>query len=279
MEKYELIPGQLLYEGSYEESDFFCPEPLHWDLAAQVHTASYIKDLQEQTLPARAARKIGLPMSDALVKRELVITGGTVDCCDYALHNGIALNVAGGTHHAYAGSGEGFCILNDFAVAGTHLLAEGKVSQILIVDLDVHQGNGTAKIFEREKRVFTFSMHGKDNYPHKKEVSDLDIPLETGLADREYLSILKINLERLIAEQKPDILFYVSGVDILKTDKLGKLAITTEGCKERDRIVLETAKKKDIPLVIAMGGGYSKQLRFIVEAHCNTFRLAKEIFT
>ncbi|KPM48173.1 deacetylase [Jiulongibacter sediminis] len=278
MEKYELIPGQLLYECSYDQSDFFSPKPLKWELAAQVHTAEYIEALQKQTVTAKEARKIGLPMSAELVKRELIITQGTVDCCDFAIQNGVALNVAGGTHHAYAGSGEGFCILNDFAVAGAQLLTEGKVSKILIIDLDVHQGNGTAKIFENEKRVFTFSMHGKDNYPLRKEVSDLDIPLETGLSDKEYLSILRSTLDRLIAEQKPDILFYVSGVDILETDKLGKLSLSLEGCKERDRIVLETSRKKDIPLVIAMGGGYSKQLRVIVEAHCNTFRLAKEIF-
>jgi acetoin utilization deacetylase AcuC-like enzyme len=278
MEKYELIPGQLLYEGSYDQSDFFSPKPLKWELAAQVHTAKYIEALQKLTLNAKEARKIGLPMSAELVKRELIITQGTVDCCGFAIQNGVALNVAGGTHHAYAGSGEGFCILNDFAVAGASLLAEGKASKILIIDLDVHQGNGTAKIFENEKRVFTFSMHGKDNYPLRKEVSDLDIPLETGLSDKEYLSILRSTLDRLIAEQKPDMLFYVSGVDILETDKLGKLALSLEGCKERDRIVLETARKTGIPLVIAMGGGYSKQLRVIVEAHCNTFRLAKEIF-
>jgi acetoin utilization deacetylase AcuC-like enzyme len=217
-------------------------------------------------------------MSEELVARELVITQGTVDCCAYAFKNGIAINVAGGTHHAFADRGEGFCLLNDFAVAAAHLLYEEKASRILIVDLDVHQGNGTAKIFENESRVYTFSMHGKDNYPLKKEKSDLDIPLLTGTGDREYLSVLRKALSQLITELKPDFLFYLSGVDILAGDKLGKLALTPEGCKERDRIVLQKAREHDLPLVIAMGGGYSKQLRVIVETHCNTFRLAKELF-
>ncbi|MGR3810423.1 histone deacetylase family protein [Jiulongibacter sp. NS-SX5] len=278
MEKYELIPEQLLYEGSFEKENIFSPQLLDWQDAALVHSEEYIEALQNQSLSAREARKIGLPMSPELVRRELMITRGTLDCCHYALQNGVSMNVAGGTHHGYADRGEGFCVLNDFAVAAGVLLKNKVVNQVLVVDLDVHQGNGTAKIFESEPQVFTFSMHGKDNYPMHKEKSNLDIPLESGIRDEEYLKILKTHLPRLIKEVRPDIMFFVSGVDVLETDKLGKLSLSIEGCKERDRIVFQQAKSNDTPIVAAMGGGYSKALRVIVEAHCNTFRLAKEYY-
>lgn len=201
-----------------------------------------------------------------------------MDCCHYAMGNGVALNVAGGTHHAYEDHGEGFCLLNDVAVASRYLLDRAMARQILVIDLDVHQGNGTAGIFQSEPRVFTFSMHGRDNYPMHKEKSDLDIDLPTGMGDEEYLSILKETLPELLRKVKPDFLFFVSGVDILASDKLGKLSLSPEACKTRDRLVLEMAKEEGLPLVISMGGGYSPKISTIIEAHCNTFRLAREIF-
>jgi acetoin utilization deacetylase AcuC-like enzyme len=188
------------------------------------------------------------------------------------------MNVAGGTHHAYSNKGEGFCLLNDVAVAANYLLIQKLAHKILVIDLDVHQGNGTAEIFQHENRVFTFSMHGKENYPLHKEKSDLDIELSTYTQDELYLSLLYETLPKLIQSQKPDFLFYVSGVDILATDKLGKLSVSKEGCYRRDEFVFEQAQKNNLPIVVAMGGGYSPKITDIVEAHCNTFRLAEKMY-
>jgi acetoin utilization deacetylase AcuC-like enzyme len=188
------------------------------------------------------------------------------------------MNIAGGTHHAYTDRGEGFCLLNDNAIAANALLQEQKAKKILIVDLDVHQGNGTAQIFANENRVFTFSMHGEKNYPLHKEKSDLDIGLPDGIGDNAYLQLLHENLARLLDEVQPDFMFFQCGVDILSTDKLGRLGISKEGCKARDRIVLQSAKTNRIPLVCSMGGGYSEKIADIVDAHANTFRLAQEIY-
>ncbi|WP_203294843.1 histone deacetylase family protein [Luteirhabdus pelagi] len=278
MEKYELIPQQLLYEGTCAEDNFFAPNmPSDEDILA-VHDTEYVENLRNLSVERRAARKIGFPLSEGLVKREHIITQGTIDGCHYALEYGIAMNIAGGTHHAYAGHGEGFCIFNDQAVAARHLQRNTLASQILIIDLDVHQGNGTAKIFENDPSVYTFSMHGAGNYPFKKEKSDLDIGLADGIGDEEYLQKLKDTLPNLIERVKPEFVFYLSGVDILETDKLGRLACTVEGCKERDRFVLETLRDRKLPVQVSMGGGYSKELKIIVEAHANTYRLAQDLF-
>ena len=195
-----------------------------------------------------------------------------------AIKNGVALNVAGGTHHAFADHGEGFCMINDMAVAANYLIQQKLAAQILVVDLDVHQGNGTAKLFEHQSQVFTSSMHGQHNYPFRKEKSDLDIGLLDGTNDETYLYILKETLIKLLDDIKPDFVFYLAGVDILETDKFGKLKVTMAGCKQRDEFVLSTLKKLAIPCAIALGGGYSADVKIITEAHCNTFRLAKEIY-
>jgi acetoin utilization deacetylase AcuC-like enzyme len=208
-----------------------------------------------------------------------MITQGTIDCCYYAFENGIALNVAGGTHHAFADRGEGFCLLNDFAIAANYLLAQGLASQILIIDLDVHQGNGTAKLFEHNPRVFTFSMHGRNNYPFHKERSNLDVELDDGTDDETYLAFLDKHLPHLLHDVAPDFVFYLSGVDILETDKFGKLKVTIQGCKERDKRVLKLLHQLHIPVAVSMGGGYSADVKIIVEAHCNTYRLAKDIWS
>jgi len=203
---------------------------------------------------------------------------GTIDAALFAIENGIGMNVAGGTHHAFRDRGEGFCLYNDIAIAADYLIANNLAKQILVIDLDVHQGNGTAKIFEHRKDVFTFSMHGASNYPFFKEASDLDIPLPDYIQDKEYLTLLNKSISRLFEDVKPDHVFYQSGVDILATDKMGKLSISREGCKERDRVVLRNCKNTRIPLTISLGGGYSEKLTDIVEAHCNTFRLAQELY-
>ncbi len=278
MVKYELIPGQLLHEGSVSSANIFSPDPCSKDIVTLTHTQSYLHDLLHLRLSPQHIRRIGFPLSERLIERELRITQGTIDCCHFALQYGAALNVAGGTHHAFADRGEGFCLLNDMAVAANLLLHNKLASQIAIIDLDVHQGNGTAKIFENEPRVFTCSMHGGHNYPFIKEKSDLDIPLKDGTGDQEYLEILKGTLEFIHVTVKPDFIFYLSGVDVLETDKFGKLKLSMDGCLHRDKMVLEYCKNNSLPCVIAMGGGYSADVRHIVQAHCNTFRTAIKLW-
>jgi acetoin utilization deacetylase AcuC-like enzyme len=278
MLKYELIPEQLIHEGTITKDSLFSPKPLEEEIILSTHDAHYWHQLRDLTLPLKEQRRTGFPLSAQLVEREIRIAKGTIDGCYFAFDYGIAFNVAGGTHHAGTNWGEGFCLLNDQAIAANHLLNNKLASSILIVDLDVHQGNGTAQIFENEPRVFTFSMHGANNFPYRKERSDLDIPLQDGTGDKEYLGILKTTLPKLIDQQKPDFIFYLSGVDILATDKLGKLALSKEACKQRDRFVLEQCRKHQIPVQVSMGGGYSTDIRDIVDAHCNTYRLAHDLY-
>jgi acetoin utilization deacetylase AcuC-like enzyme len=278
MLKYELIPEQLLHEGTITQDNLFAPQPCREEVVLWTHDKIYVDKLIHQTLSASEQRKIGFPQSPQLMLRELVITQGTIDCCHYAMQYGVALNVAGGTHHAYADKGEGFCLLNDMAVAANYLLKKDLAKQILIIDLDVHQGNGTAKLFQHEPQVFTFSMHGAHNYPFHKEQSDLDIPLKDGTNEQTYLSILSESLPVLIKKIQPDFAFFLSGVDILNTDKYGKLKVTIDGCRQRDSTVFTLLKQQRIPVAVAMGGGYSPDIRSIVEAHCNTFRTAIDMY-
>lgn len=278
MGKYELLYHQLLHEGTCTEENFFEPEIPNNKYIFLAHDAEYVSDLMNLTLDPKIARRIGFPLDELLIEREIVIADGTLKACDYALKNGIAMNIAGGTHHAFTNKGEGFCLFNDQAIGARYLQHKNLVEKILIIDLDVHQGNGTAEIFKDDDAVFTFSMHGKSNYPFIKEKSDLDIALETGVGDDEYLQILKETIPKLILEEEPDFIFYLSGVDVIESDKLGKLSLSMEGCKERDRIVLQACKDFNIPVVCSMGGGYSKDIKVIVEAHANTFRTAQDIF-
>lgn len=278
MSKYELIPGQLLHEGLITTENLFSPAMVSEDVILQTHNEVYWAQLRDLTLPAKEQRRTGFELSEQLIERERCIAQGTIDGCNYAFEYKIAFNVAGGTHHAGTNWGEGFCMLNDQAIAANYLLNNDLSLSILIIDLDVHQGNGTAQIFENEPRVFTFSMHGANNFPYRKERSDLDIPLPDGTSDHEYLSILKSTLPQIIAQQKPDFIFYLSGVDVLATDKLGKLSLSKQGCKERDRLVFEQCIANKIPVQVSMGGGYSPDIRDIINAHCNTFRLATQMF-
>lgn len=277
MSKYELLPQQLMHEGTVTRSNFFEPEPLRIPWILRTHEASYWERLSSQRLTASEERRSGFPQSALLVEREITIAQGTLQCCHHALSQGISYNMAGGTHHAFADRGEGFCLLNDQAIAANYLLDTGLAKSILIVDLDVHQGNGTARIFRNEPRVFTFSMHGSNNYPLQKETSDLDVALADGTSDSFYLRTLESNLLNLMDSVQPDFMFFQAGVDVLATDKLGKLAVTRAGCMQRDRLVLLAAKRAQVPLVVCMGGGYS-DLRDLIEAHANTYRLAQEIF-
>jgi acetoin utilization deacetylase AcuC-like enzyme len=278
MLKYELIPGQLIHEGTIDDSNVFSPGLCEDEIILYTHTSEYVSKLKNQTLSAREQRKIGFPQSPMLTQRELVITKGTIDCCHFALENGVSMNVAGGTHHAFADHGEGFCLLNDFGVAANYLLNKKLAKQILIIDLDVHQGNGTAKLFENNPAVFTLSMHGRHNYPFHKETSDWDIPLDDGTTDETYLQLLRNTLDEIPRKFNPDFVFYLSGVDILASDKFGKLKVSINGCKTRDQMVFSWLHKNNLPCTVAMGGGYSPDVKIITEAHCNTFRTAKAIF-
>ncbi len=278
MEKYELLPEQLLYEGTITEANFFQPEKIDEKHILRTHEAEYWSKLKHLTLSPKEIRAIGFPINEHFVTRTITIANGTLTAALYALENGVAMNIAGGTHHSFTYKGEGFCLLNDQAIASNYLLDNGLAKKILIVDLDVHQGDGTAQIFQNESRVFTFSMHGAKNYPNRKEKSDLDIGLPDACDDALYLSTLKNTLPRLLNEVQPDFIFFQSGVDILETDKLGRLSVSHEGCKERDRYVLQTCKDNKLPVVCSMGGGYSPKISDIVNAHANTFRLAQDIF-
>ena len=278
MLKYELLPRQLLHEGTCSKDNFFEPEIPNDKYILAAHDPAYFYDLLNMKIPPREARKIGFPLSENLVARERIIADGTMKACEFALEYGIAMNIAGGTHHAYSNRGEAFCMLNDQAIGARYLQAKGLAKKILIVDLDVHQGNGTAEIFQQDTSVFTFSMHGAGNYPFKKEQSDLDIPLEKNTGDDEYLSILKEILPKLIAEERPDFIFYLCGVDVIATDKLGTLGLSQEGCRQRDAFVLETCHELEIPVQCSMGGGYSPEIKTIVEAHANTFRTAQQVY-
>ena len=278
MLKYELIPEQLLHEGTITSEALFCPRPVSEEIILRTHSRDYWERMKGLQLTDREMRAIGFPLSEELVERERRIVQGTLDCARVSERTGVAFNVAGGTHHSFADRGEGFCLLNDFAVAANQLLHENPNERILIVDLDVHQGNGTAALFREEPRVFTFSMHGQHNYPFHKEQSDLDIGLPDGMAGADYLAILFSELPKVIDSFRPNRMFYLSGVDVLATDKFGKLKLSTADCAARDRFVLETCKRRSLPVAVAMGGGYSPDVKHIVEAHCNTYRLACALY-
>ncbi len=278
MAKYELLPEQLLWEGTVSERNFFHPELLAEEVALLTHTPEWWAKMNEQKLSEKEIRAIGFPINAHFVRRGRHISNGTLECAQWAIQYGCAMNIAGGTHHAFADRGEGFCCFNDQAVAANWLLANALANKILVVDLDVHQGNGTAKIFEHEPRVFTFSMHGERNYPVRKEKSDLDIGLPDGTGDDHYLQILRETLPRIADQIQPDFVFYQSGVDVLESDKLGRLSLSRAGCRERDRIVLSFCQHNRLPVVVSMGGGYSPRIADIIEAHANTFRVAQEIF-
>lgn len=278
MVKYELLPEQLLYEGTVKDDNFFHPALLPEAWILKTHTAEYWDKLQNQTISPREARVIGFPMRPKLVERGRYIAQGTISCAEFALQHGVALNIAGGTHHSFADHGEGFCVFNDVAIATNYLLDTGQAKRVLIIDLDVHQGNGTASIFKNEPRVFTFSMHGAKNYPLRKERSCLDIELPDKTDDAQYLNLLQNQLPRIIDQFQPDFAFYLSGVDVLETDKLGRLGMSLDGCKNRDKFVLQTCQNYRIPVAISMAGGYSERVSIIVEAHANTFRLAQSLF-
>ena len=278
MIKYELIPEQLIRENTCVDENFFSPGKIDSKIVLKTHQKEYFKRFTSLQLSKKEIREIGFPLSQELVDRELQIAQGTVSGVNYSLKNGISMNIAGGTHHAFYDRGEAFCMLNDQAIAANYIIQKGLFKKILIIDLDVHQGNGTASLFNSNPNVYTLSFHGKKNYPFRKEKSDLDIEFDDNTNDNEYLKVLKETIPKVIDQFEPEFIFYLSGVDVLQNDKLGRLSLTLNGCKERDKFILQTCKDNSIPLQVSMGGGYSIVLKNIIEAHSNTFRLAQEIF-
>ncbi len=246
--------------------NFYIPEPCSVETLKEAHTEDYINKIKNKTLDKNEIRKIGFPLVDSVVRRSFVATGGTVLATKLALNYGIACNTAGGSHHATSNEGAGFCVFNDVAVAAKYLTSRGLANKILIIDLDVHQGNGNSEIFKNDNQVFTFSMHSKVNYPAKKSVSDLDIELEENLEDREYIDILKNNLKYL-NEIEFDFVFYIAGVDIHYNDRLGKLKISDNGIFERDELVIENFFSNKIPICGVLGGGYNEDFKKLVELH------------
>tara|TARA_A100001015_G_scaffold189820_1_gene211517 strand:- start:894 stop:1787 length:894 start_codon:yes stop_codon:yes gene_type:complete len=232
----------------------------------RAHSENYIKDIKNKTLDKNGIKKIGFPLVDSVVQRSLIATGGTVLASKLAINHGLACNTAGGSHHANFEGGAGYCVFNDVAVAAQYLLNRGLVGKILIVDLDVHQGNGNSDIFKDNRNVFTFSMHSKSNYPAKKSISDLDVELEDNLEDKKYLETLKFNIKEL-NEENFDYVFYIAGVDIHHNDRLGKLKISDDGIKKRDELVTENFFSMGIPLCGVLGGGYNKDPDKLVELH------------
>lgn len=278
MEKYRRTRDLLLAEGTLRREQIGEPEPCPRETLELVHQADYLDRVLEGKLSRDELRRIGFPWSEALVRRSRTSVAGTIAAAREALLRGAGGNFAGGTHHAHTGRGEGFCIFNDVAVAIRKLRAEGAVRRAAVIDCDVHQGNGTAAIFRGDPDVFTFSMHGRNNWPFLKETSTLDIALEDGTGDGLYLELLEEALERIFTGFRPEVAFYVAGVDPLATDRLGRLALTHRGLRERDRLVLSRARAAGVGVAICFGGGYAEPLEDIVEAHANTFRVAEALF-
>ncbi|NEU06866.1 histone deacetylase [Flavihumibacter sp. R14] len=278
MLKYELIPEQLKYEGIITDSNLVAPEKISEDIILLTHSRQYWRRLRDQQLTAAEERRTGFKLSSRLIEREMRIAQGTVETSLSAMNDRVGFNVAGGTHHAGRDWGEGFCLLNDQAIAANYLLYRSLAHRILIIDLDVHQGNGTAEIFKDQPKVFTMSVHGQNNFPFRKETSDLDIGLRDGIGDEEYLEIISEALERTFEIFKPDFVFYLAGVDVLATDKLGKMALSIQACNQRDRMVFETCIRYKVSVQVSMGGGYSPGIKEIVQAHCNTYKTAIQLY-
>jgi len=277
MSKYPLLKEQLLAENIISRADLVEPAPLDLASLELVHTREYLQKLSSATLSAAEIRRLGLPWSEALWQRSKLAVSGTLLAGRTALREGLAANLAGGTHHAFADHGEGFCVLNDVAVALTVLRAEGAVRRGVVIDLDVHQGNGTAAIFEHVDEVFTFSMHGDRNYPLAKMRSNLDVPLRDGVGDAEYLELLTAHLPDVLERSAPDIAFYLAGVDVVAGDRYGRLALSEPGLAQRERFVIETVRALSIPLVIVLAGGYAATRERTAQLHTHVFRAAAEV--
>lgn len=275
--KFELVRDRLLHEGTLQLGDIVAPQPAPVQDVLLVHTEDYITRLRAGSLTPRELRRLGLPWSKALVRRSFLATGGTIGAARAALVSGVGSNLAGGTHHAFPDRGEGFCVLNDVAIAIRVLYRDRLIERAAIVDCDVHQGNGTATIFADDESVFTFSMHGAKNYPLFKARSTLDVELPDQTSDDEYLNTLAGHLPRVFAHE-PDIIFYLGGADPFFGDKLGRLSLSMAGLRARDEFVLAECRGRGVPVVTVMSGGYAEKISDTVEIHCNTIRAVRQLF-
>ena len=275
--KFEMVRDRLLAEGTLAPADVIEPQPAAVADVLLVHTEDYVTRLRAGALTPREIRRLGLPWSKALVRRSFLATGGTLLAARWALESGVGSNLAGGTHHAFPDRGEGFCVLNDVAVAIRVLARDGIIRRAAVVDCDVHQGNGTATIFADDASVFTFSIHGAKNYPLFKARSSLDVELPDGTADGQYLEVLTRNLAPVF-EHGPDIIFYLGGADPFVGDKLGRLALTMPGLRERDELVLRSCREQGVPVATVMSGGYAADINDTVEIHCGTIRAVRAVF-
>lgn len=278
MSKFTLLREYLLRDGIIRREQLRIPNMVDRTLLEGVHVPEYIEAFVTGTLDARAMRRIGFPWTVALVRRTLTAAGGTLLAARLALEYGMACNSGGGTHHAFPDFGSGFCIFNDVSVAIRRLLREGQVQRVLIVDLDVHQGDGTAWIHREEPHVFTFSMHCQANFPFRKQQSDLDVPLEVGLEDAAYLHELGTRLPDLMSAVKPDLVMYNAGADPHVDDPLGKLALTSSGMLERDLLVFRTCAQAGVPVASVIGGGYSKDIPALARRHAIGHQAASQVF-
>ena len=274
--KYRLVKEKLLREHIAEPGDFVEPPPASDDDIALVHHREYLRRLQAGKLSYLEVLRLEIPYSPELVQAVWLCTGGSILAGRLALEDGVGVNVGGGFHHAYPDHGEGFCVLNDFAVAIRRLQKDKTIEQAMTVDCDVHQGNGTAAIFGGDHTVFTLSIHQENNYPYPKPPSSLDINLRDGVGDEEYLKELAQGLDRALAEFRPDLIFYLAGADPYRDDQLGGLKLSLEGLEKRDRLVFEKARQKNIPVAVTLAGGYARQLEDTIQIHSNTIRVAKE---
>jgi acetoin utilization deacetylase AcuC-like enzyme len=275
--KFELVRDRLLSEGTLDPSEIVAPSPAPLADVLLVHTEDYVTRLCNGELTTKEIRRLGLPWSESLVRRSFYAVGGTLAATSAALSEGYSSNLAGGTHHSFADRGEGFCVLNDVAIAIRALRNRNKIRRAAIVDCDVHQGNGTATIFAGDEETFTFSMHGANNYPLFKAQSTLDVELPDGTEDNEYLETLARHLPAVFAHH-PEIVFYLAGADPFTKDKLGRLALSIDGLRERDRYVLRECYEREVPVVTVMSGGYGKNINDTIEIHCNTIRTVKNVF-
>jgi acetoin utilization deacetylase AcuC-like enzyme len=278
MPKYRLLREGLLSSGLLREEELVPAEPVPLSALGLVHTQRWLQAVVEGRLSEAEVRRLGFPWSEALVQRSRAAVGGTCAAASLALLEGFSGNLAGGTHHAFADHGEGFCVFNDIAVSIRVLQAEGSIVRAAVVDLDVHQGNGTASVFSEDASVFTFSMHGEHNFPFRKQPSSLDVGLEDGTSDEAYLDALYRHLPRVLDAARPDLIYYQAGVDPLSEDTLGRLSLSTAGLEARDRFVFESAQLRGLPLVVTLGGGYARPLASTIAAHLGTYRAARAVY-
>jgi len=280
MSKYRLLRERLIDTGVVAPGDLQIPDAISWEELRLVHDAAYVDAVASGTLPPDAQRRIGFPWSEMMVERSRRSVGATLAAAREVLNGArsvapeVSANLAGGTHHAFRDRGEGYCVFNDVAVAATVLLREGAIARAAVIDCDVHQGNGTAAIFRHEPAVFTFSLHGERNFPFRKEVSDLDVTFEDGAGDEEYLAALAAHLPRVLDAHRPDLVFYLGGADPYEGDRLGRLKLTIDGLRSRDRMVFDACRERGLPVAVAMSGGYAVDVEAIVTIHANTIREA-----